>query len=143
MPTLPFYLISYYYYFRAGDRTYIIKENSRAVTSQKKLRKYFREFMIGSAIDSKYVVKYVDMKRYHFFFFLFSFFFFLFSFFFSFLFSLFSFPFPFPFSFLFFLSLFSLSLSLFLLFFLFFFCWRNKVIFSYLLLCIFSNVLFA
>eukprot|EP00026_Physarum_polycephalum_P000093 Phypoly_transcript_00093.p1 GENE.Phypoly_transcript_00093~~Phypoly_transcript_00093.p1 ORF type:complete len:2228 (+),score=422.82 Phypoly_transcript_00093:105-6788(+) len=48
----------------ADNKTYIIKENSRAVTSQKKLRKYFREYMLGSSIDSPYVVKYVDMKRF-------------------------------------------------------------------------------
>lgn len=49
---------------KAGNKTYIIKENSRAVTSQKKLRTYFREYMLGSSINSEFVVKYVDMKRF-------------------------------------------------------------------------------
>lgn len=51
--------------FRNQDgKPYIIKANTKSVPSQKKIQKYFREFMIGASIKSDYVVKYVDMKKY-------------------------------------------------------------------------------
>lgn len=53
--------------FRAvntNGKSYIIKVHTKSVPSQRKIQKYFKEFSLGASINSKFVVKYVEMKKF-------------------------------------------------------------------------------